>query len=126
MRRTLAVLTLGVLIGAMLVPRLGSSHWRPGLHNREHAVHYGFCGTSKPCALGYQALRVAKCESGWSLAVYAGNGIYRGMFQVSPHWRATVPGWAWNPWAQSRHAYRIYRLTGGWSHWSCAYIVGIL
>lgn len=127
MRRTLLVLALGVLLGTLLVPRVSSSHWKPNtVHNREHAVVAGFCGTTKPCALGYQALRIAKCESGWSLTPRAQNGRYVGVFQVSDHWRRTVPGFRMNAWAQSRHAYRVYRLTGGWSHWSCAYIVGVL
>lgn len=67
---------------------------------------------------GSQAVRVARCESG--LTIGARNGQYLGLFQVSGHWRRTVPGWGWDAWSQARHAYRVFRLTGSdWSHWSC-------
>jgi hypothetical protein len=102
------------------------AHNLPGYHNRVHAIHWAFCGkqTKRPCARGYQAFRVAKCESGWSLAVHAGNGQYRGMFQFGSYARAAY-GFGWNPWAQSAAAYRYYR-AAGWSPWSCARIVGLL
>jgi hypothetical protein len=119
--RLLAAMCVGVLLGVLLVPRLSSSHNVPGYHNRVHAIHWAFCGkqTRRTCDLGWQAFRVAKCESGWSITPRAHNGRYLGMFQVSDHWRRTVPGWGMNPWAQSAHAYRVWRLVG-WSHWACA------
>lgn len=124
--RLIVVLASAFTIAVLTIPDT-HAHWKPGTHNRAHAVTWGFCGGSyKPCGLGSQALRVARCEAGPRLSPWARNGRYLGIFQVSDHWRATVPGFAWNPWAQSRHAYRVYRLTGGWSHWECAYIVGIL
>jgi hypothetical protein len=106
----------------LLWPVTAGAHNKPyTVHQREHSIHWAFCGkqTRRPCALGYQAVRVAKCESGWSLTPRAHNGRYLGLFQVSDHWRRTVPGWGWNPWAQSLHAYRVWRLVG-WSHWACA------
>ena len=64
------------------------------------------------------ALDVAWCESKWY--VWAQNGQYKGLFQVSAHWRASVPGWGPGAWAQARHAYKVFRLTGSnWSHWEC-------
>lgn len=60
---------------------------------------------------------MADCESGFY--VWARNGIYEGLFQVSGHWRSTVAGFAYNPWAQAAHAHRVYVMTGGWSHWAC-------
>jgi hypothetical protein len=106
---------------ALFAAPTGQAHNVPGIHNRVHAVHWAFCGkqTKSPCGLGYQAVRVAKCESGWSLTPRAHNGIYLGMFQVSSHWRTAVPGWGMNPWAQALHAYRVWRLVG-WSHWACS------
>ena len=123
----LTALALGVLIGALLVPKLSASHNVPNsVHNREHAISWAFCGrqTARPCALGYQAVRVAKCESGWSLAVHAHSpGGHLGIFQFGAYARATY-GFGWNPWVQSAAAYRYYR-AAGWSPWSCARIVGV-
>jgi hypothetical protein len=112
---------------ALFAAPAGQAHNVPGLHNRVHAVHWAFCGkqTKSPCGLGYQAVRVAKCESGWSLAVHAHSpGGHLGIFQFGGFARATY-GFAWNPWAQSAAAYRYYRASG-WSPWSCARIVGLL
>jgi hypothetical protein len=118
--RTLAAILLGICLGVLLVPRLSSSHNQPGYHNRVHAIHWAFCGkqTRRPCALGYQAFRVAKCESGWSLAVHAHSpGGHLGMFQFGSFARSTY-GFAWNPWVQSAAAYRYFR-AAGWSPWAC-------
>ena len=117
MKLLAAALLLAVLL---LITGQSPAHFKPGtVHNREHAITVAFCGSVKPCSLGEKALQVAYCESGPSLWPWATNGIYWGMLQVSDHWRATVPGWAWNPWAQARHGYRVWRLVG-WGHWSCA------
>jgi hypothetical protein len=125
-RRRAARATLAAIVAALLIPQAASSHNVPGtLHNRTHAVHWAFCGkqTKSPCGLGYQAVRVAKCESGWSLSVYAGNGQYLGMFQFGSFARSAY-GFGWSPWAQSAAAYRYYQ-AAGWSPWSCAQIVGL-
>jgi hypothetical protein len=69
---------------------------------------------------GEQAVRVSYCETGGSFSVYARNGQYEGLFQVSAYWRSSVPGFAYTPLAQARHAYRVFRLTGStWAHWAC-------
>ena len=65
-----------------------------------------------------EALAVSWCES--RHYKWAVNGQYRGLFQVSAHWRETVPGWAPGSWAQARHAHRVFKLTGSnWSPWQC-------
>jgi hypothetical protein len=113
--------TAGAALMAIVLTLTGHSHNRPNtVHQREHAIHWAFCGhqTRRPCALGYQAVRVAKCESGWSLAVHAHSpGGHLGMFQFGSFARSTY-GFAWNPWAQSAAAYRYYR-AAGWSPWAC-------
>jgi hypothetical protein len=121
--RTLAAI---LLVGALLVPRPASSHNVPGLHNRVHAVQWAFCGkqTRSPCSLGWQAVRVAKCESGWSLTPRAQNGTYLGAFQMGGYARARY-GHSFNIWGQAAAAFRYYR-AAGWSPWSCARIVGLL
>lgn len=69
---------------------------------------------------GTQAVSVARCETGGTFNVYARNGQYVGLFQVSDHWRQTVPGFGFTPLAQARHAYRVFRATGySWRHWTC-------
>ena len=42
-----------------------------------------------------------------------------GLFQVDSLWRSEIAGWSWSPWAQARHAYRIW-LRAGWGPWDCA------
>jgi hypothetical protein len=70
-----------------------------------------------------EAVRVAGCETGGTFDIHAQNGRYWGLYQVSEHWRRTVPGFAWNAWAQARHAHRVFVKVGRkWSpHWSCAW-----
>jgi hypothetical protein len=66
---------------------------------------------------GWQAVRVASCESG--LSVWARNGQYLGLFQMGSHERA-VYGHGWDAWSQSRAAYRYFRDSGyDWSPWAC-------
>ena len=112
-----AALVLAVLL--LITGQSPGHNVRGSRHNRIHAITHAFCHSLKPCSLGNEAIQVARCESGPALWPWARNRIYWGMFQVSDHWRATVPGWAWNPWAEARHAYRVWRLVG-WGHWECA------
>lgn len=119
---------LGAIIG-LLLAHSADAHNRPGTrHNVEHAIAAGFCGTSHlppRCARGRQATVVSLGCEARSGNPYAQNGQYKGIFQVSGHWRSTVRGFAWNVWAQARHAARVQALVG-WSHWECAYRMGIL
>jgi hypothetical protein len=120
-RRTLVTAVAASLLTAAVLSLQADSHNVPGYHNRVHAIHWAFCGkqTRRTCDLGWQAFRVAKCESGWSLAVHASNGgRYLGMFQFGSYARSTY-GFAWNPWAQSSAAYRYWRAAGGWGPWQC-------
>ncbi len=97
------------------------AHYRPGQHNVRHALNLAWCGkANRYCGASSEAWQVAGCESGWTFSPWASNGRYLGIFQVSDHWRRTVPGFRFNVWAQARHAHRVYRLTGGWSHWACS------
>ena len=67
-----------------------------------------------------EAIEVARCETGGTFDVYARNGRYWGIFQVSDHWRRTISGFAWSARAQARHAYKVFRRTGStWAHWTC-------
>jgi hypothetical protein len=120
------VLLAAALAWLALMPQWAMAHYRPGLHNTRHAINLAWCGRSNTyCGASWEAWRVGFCETGGTFSVWANNGQYKGIFQVSSHWRSTVAGFAYNPWAQARHAHRIYRLTGGWSHWECARIVGL-
>jgi hypothetical protein len=108
MRLIVTMITV-VLLVAVAAPALAHGGYR----ERNSAIIHKVFGKH-----GDAAVRVARCESG--LTIGATNGIYWGLFQVSDHWRRTVPGWGWNAWAQARHAYRVFRLTGSdWSHWEC-------
>jgi hypothetical protein len=96
------------------------AHYRPGVHNTRHAINLAFCGKSNSyCGASSEAWSVARCETGGTFSVWANNGQYLGLFQVSENWRRTIPGFRFNPWAQARHAHTIYVRTGGWSHWEC-------
>lgn len=64
------------------------------------------------------ALEVAWCESRFNTD--ARNGQYRGLFQVSGHWRRTVVGWGPSASDQARHALRVFKKTGwDWGEWTC-------
>lgn len=64
-----------------------------------------------------QALRVASCESGFS--IWATNGQYLGLFQMGDYARSRY-GHANNAWAQAISAYRYFVDSGkDWSPWGC-------
>lgn len=65
----------------------------------------------------WQALRVARCESG--LYTWARNGQYLGLFQMGSYARARY-GHGNDPWTQARAAYRYFVDSGrDWSPWTC-------
>jgi hypothetical protein len=117
---------VAALLVALILPATGKAHWKPGKHNRVHAIHWAFCGkqTRHYCALGRKAVAVATCESGSALSVRAHSPWgHLGMFQFGAFARATY-GFSWNPWGQAAAAYRYYRVSG-WAPWECARIVGV-
>jgi hypothetical protein len=64
-----------------------------------------------------QALRVAYCESRYS--IWARNGQYLGLFQMGEYARSRY-GHAWNAWAQAISAWRYFVDSGrDWSPWAC-------
>jgi hypothetical protein len=64
-----------------------------------------------------QALRVARCESGYS--VDAQNGQYLGLFQMGTHERR-IFGHGADALVQAQAAYRYFVHSGrDWSPWSC-------
>jgi hypothetical protein len=124
------VITFVLTLALLLVCDDATAHNRPYTkHNVEHAIALGFCGDVDlpACGVGQQATIIStRCEAK-SLSPWAGFGKhdYWGIFQVSSHWRETVPGFAFNIWSQAKHAARVHRLVG-WSHWECAYRMGVL
>ena len=115
-----AALLLAVLL---LITGQSPAHFKPGLHNRQHAITVAFCGSVKPCSLGEKAVRVFKCESGPNLWPWARNGQYLGIAQMGEFARAYVASkgvpWAWGPWQQARAAAKLQRDLG-WAQWECA------
>lgn len=122
-------------IGATITLALPSTHtgdkkWHLGIydpgipaHNVENATYYAFCHKYVRCGYGREAWNVSGCESGHS--IWAKNGQYLGLFQVSSQWRRVIPGFAMNPWAQARHAFKVFTRTGwAWGPWSCAWAAG--
>ncbi len=106
--RHLTAILLAALALTAAVPNTASAGYREQNTRVIHAVFGKY---------GYQAVRVAKCESG--LTVWARNGQYQGLFQMGSHERRTY-GHGWNPWAQARAAYRYFVASGrDWSPWSC-------
>lgn len=102
-------------------------HYRPGFHNQQHAVVWGFCrgdgSLRSPCRYGREALVVASLEShtAWvrGRCHEASNGQYRGCFQMGEGERSRW-GHGNNPWVQARAAFRYFEYTGSdWSPWSC-------
>jgi hypothetical protein len=65
-----------------------------------------------------EALRVARCESGYSVRAY--NGQYLGLFQMGNYARGRYGHHPTSPWAQARAAYRYFVEAGrDWSPWAC-------
>lgn len=127
MKRAIVLLVTYIVLLAAATAS-AKAHWKPGLHNQMHAVVWGFCGghdsLKHPCTYGVQALVVARHEAGafhWLAGTCsrARNGQYEGCFQMGTSERLKY-GDGNNPWAQSRAAYRYFRITGfSWSPWSC-------
>lgn len=66
-----------------------------------------------------QALRVASCESGWSMTPRARNGQYLGIFQMGSYARSKY-GHGEDRLTQVRAAYHYFLDSGSdWSPWSC-------
>lgn len=87
------------------------------------AINLYWCGkANKYCKKGWEAWRVAGCETGQTYNVWAGykKHDYWGIFQMGSYARAKY-GHGWNPWIQARAAYHYYRDAHGWSPWSCAW-----
>ena len=68
---------------------------------------------------GWEAVEVARCETGGTFSVYARNGQYLGLFQMGSHARALY-GHGYTPLQQARAAYRYFVDAGrDWSPWAC-------
>lgn len=63
-----------------------------------------------------EALKVARCESGFS--IWAHNGQYLGLFQMGSAERRRY-GHGWNAWAQAQAAHRYFLAAHGWGPWQC-------
>ncbi len=73
---------------------------------------------SFPAVLHRQALNVAWCESRGRAS--ARNGQYRGHFQIGKtEWSRYGSGNPFNPYDNSRAAYRYYQAVGSWRPWEC-------
>jgi len=71
-----------------------------------------------PLALHREALNVAWCESRGQAS--ARNGQYRGHFQMGRNeWKRFGSGDVYDPYDNSRAAYRYYRSVGSWRPWQC-------
>jgi hypothetical protein len=115
-RVLVAVIALNL---SLTLAEVANAHWKPGRHNAVHAIKTYFGKDWR------EAANVAYCEAGefhwlttrrpWD----AGNGQYRGMFQMGSHERSTY-GHGSGPWAQAQAASRYYRASGSdWSPWEC-------
>lgn len=85
----------------------------------EHKHHFSTPRIICSIFRGYcsQALRVARCESGFN--IWARNGQYLGLFQMGAAERRRY-GHGWDAWSQSRAAYRYFIDSGrDWSPWAC-------
>jgi len=123
-----ATLRLGIARRTLVESRAGAARTRAELGRREAVaqrtrllallerspqkaichVFGSFCG---------EALRVARCESGYS--VNAQNGEYLGLFQMGPMERR-IFGHGDTALEQAQAAYRYFVRSGSdWSPWSC-------
>lgn len=112
------------LIAVLVCTSAANAHYRPGVHNQEHAIIWAFCGHQYRilCGHGLGAIVVSRQESAhywYTGCADARNGQYRGCFQMGD-WERRNYGHGNNPWAQAAAAYRYFRATGSdWSPWSC-------
>lgn len=104
---TIAVTTAGTPErGAPEKPRRGTPAYRAWIIHRVFGIY------------GWQAVRVARCESG--LSNWAKNGQYLGMFQMGSSERARYGHSNRSPWVQARAAHRYFVASGrDWSPWAC-------
>lgn len=76
-----------------------------------------------PASTENAAIEVARCETGGTFSFYAKNprSSASGLFQLlAIHW--TAPGPVFNPfdpWANTRYAYRLSDAGTNWSAWAC-------
>jgi len=108
---------MGRLLLATLLVLILAAFWVERSDASTDAATRAICATFKShCD---EALRVSWCESRWRTS--ATNGEHWGLFQVSKQWRRDVKGFAWDPWAQARHAYRVFVRVGyRWGPtWDC-------
>lgn len=66
---------------------------------------------------GEEAIRVARCESGFRTS--ARNGQYYGIFQMGNSERATYGGSSSDPREQIEAAHRYFVAAHGWGPWEC-------
>jgi len=123
-----AELRLGIARRTLVESRAGAARARAELARRraqaEHARLVASLAASPRKAICHvfgsycgQALRVARCESGYS--VHARNGQYRGLFQMGSSERRLF-GHGETALEQARAAYRYFVRSGrDWSPWSC-------
>ena len=101
-----------ILLALVVLAVVAATPAQAGYQERNAAV---ICKVFGPHC--QQAIRVARCESG--LTIGAENGQYLGLFQMGS-WERRTFGHGWNPWAQSRAAYKYFVQSGrDWSPWSC-------
>ena len=108
MSRWLATLLVGTYFGFVAIAATAKAQVKSSVTTA--ICHYfgSYC---------WQAVRVARCESG--LSVWARNGQYLGLFQMGSYARARY-GHGNDAWSQSRAAYRYFIDSGrDWSPWTC-------
>lgn len=103
----------GLLLGMLVQSVEARGHWKPGYHNRMHAIRDAFGHWY------WQARAVSWCESRWNPWAWNPAGSHAGMFQMGP-WERRTFGHGVDPWRQSKAAYRYFAVTGyDWSPWAC-------
>lgn len=128
MTRLFAALLVGVVVGALLVPRLSSSH---------HSIAHNYVLTKRvvdavfgPYGTQRRALGVSGCETGRIYNRNARNrwSDTRGIFQIQDEWIGQRIWWGrrsilvrdnlFGRWPNARYALFLSRGGRDWSHWA--------
>jgi hypothetical protein len=105
-----AALVMGAAAQGMSSGCYGSCVTKKQMRQARAAIRVVFKGH------GADALKVSKCESGYSVRAY--NGQYLGLFQMGSSERRTYGHHPSSPWVQAKAAYRYFVATGrDWSPW---------
>jgi hypothetical protein len=112
-RKVVACVLIAVALTAGTAASASSTQHRTDVQKVQYIIRYVFG------RYGYQAVAVARCETGGTFWPGSHNGQYLGIFQMGSHERATY-GHSPTAWGQAIAAYKYFVASHyTWRAWSC-------